>query len=147
MARIHWEKEDRIELEKSFAANPHPDSNEKQLIADKLRVPIEKINNFFKNKRQKLRRSGIAIKRVFHDDSPAQINKSRQAKTMSARSKPALAAIKLEDISTPPGGQPAMTTQRTPVIKIEKDEGPGALVSATWSLHLVLVDVLNHLTL
>ena len=131
MARIHWEKEDRIELEKSFAANPHPNSIEKQLIADQLRVPIEKINNFFKNKRQKLRRSGIAIKRVFHDDSLAQFNKSRRAKTMSAKSppsanhtKPALAPIKLEDISTSPGGQPAMTTQRTPVIKIEKDEDP-----------------------
>ena len=71
MTRIHWEKEDRIELEKSFALNPHPDSAKKQMIADKLRVEIEKIDNFFKNKRQKLRRSGIAIKRVFHEESPA----------------------------------------------------------------------------
>ena len=127
MARIHWEKEDRIELEKSFAANPHPNSTEKQLIADKLRVPIEKINNFFKNQRQKLRRSGIAIKRVFHDDSLAEFNKSRRAKTMSAKSppsanhtKPTLAVIKLEDTSTPP----AMTAHRPPVIKIEKDQDP-----------------------
>ena len=36
-----------------------------------LRVEIEKIVDFFKNKRQKLRRSGIAIKRVFHEESPA----------------------------------------------------------------------------
>ena len=43
MVRIHWEKEDRIELEKSFSANPHPDYAEKQMIADKLRVPIAKI--------------------------------------------------------------------------------------------------------
>ena len=133
MTRIHWEKEDKFELEKSFAQNPHPDSAEKQLIADKLRVPIEKIDNFFKNKRQKLRRSGIAVKRVFYNDSPARINISRRVKAMSAKSppstkssssaksanntKPALETVKLEDTSTPP----AMTRHRTPVIKIEKD--------------------------
>ena len=104
MTRIHWEKEDRIELENSFAANPHPDSAEKQLIADKLRVPIEKIDNFFKNKRQKLRRSGVSIKRVFHEDPPARYNKPRRAKTVSAKSpasashsKSALATIELDD--------------------------------------------------
>ena len=127
MTRIHWEKEDRFELEKTFAENPHPNFAEKQLIADKLKVPIEKINNFFKNKRQKLRRSGIAIKRVFREDSPARSNKSSRVKTMSAKSptsanhtKPALAMVKLEDTSTPP----AMATHRTPVIKIEKDGDP-----------------------
>ena len=127
MTRIHWEKEDKLELEKTFADNPNPNFAEKQLIADKLKVPIEKINNFFKNKRQKLRRSGIAIKRVFREDSPARSNKSSRVKTMSAKSptsanhtKPALAMVKLEDTSTPP----AMATHRTPVIKIEKDGDP-----------------------
>ena len=127
MTRIHWEKEDRIELENSFAENPHPDSAEKQLIADKLRVPIEKIDNFFKNKRQKLRRSGVSIKRVFHEDPPARFNKSRRAKTMPAKSsasanhtQSALPTVKLEDTSTPP----ALTTTRTPVTKIEKDDDP-----------------------
>ena len=43
MTRIHWEKEDRIELEKSFALNPHPDSVKKQMIADKLRVKSRKL--------------------------------------------------------------------------------------------------------
>ena len=123
MTRIHWEKEDRIELEKSFALNPHPDSAKKQMIADKLRVKIEKIDNFFKNKRQKLRRSGIAIKRVFHEESPARFNKSRRVKTMSPsanHTKSALATVKLEYTSTPP----ALITQKTPVINIEKDDDP-----------------------
>ena len=86
MTRIHWEKEDRFELEKTFAENPHPNFAEKQMIADKLKVPIEKINNFFKNKLQKLRRSGIAIKQVLREDSSARFNKSRRVKTRSAKS-------------------------------------------------------------
>ena len=127
MARIHWEKEDRIELEKSFAANPHPDNAEKQMIADKLRVPIAKIDNFFKNKRQKLRRSGISIKRVFQENSLVRVNNSRRAETIANKSSrpakhtnPALATVKLENTSTPP----VMTTHTTPVIKVEKDDDP-----------------------
>ena len=137
MTRIHWEKQDRIELEKSFAENPHPDPTEKQLIADKLRVPIEKIDNFFKNKRQKLRRSGIAIKRVFHEDSPVRFNKSGRAKTMSAKSstsanhtKPASETVTLDDAPTSPG----MATQITPVIKIEKDDDPDELCKTVLSI-------------
>ena len=151
MTRIHWEKEDRFELEKTFAANPHPNFAEKQLIADKLKVPIEKINNFFKNKRQKLRRSGIAIKRVFREDSPARSNKSTRVKTMSAKSppsanhtKPALATVKLEDTTTPP----AMTTHRTPVIKIEKDgDYPDESCEANLPIKTILSgNVTNHST-
>ena len=127
MTRIHWEKEDRIQLEKSFAANPHPDYAEKQMIADKLRVPIAKIDNFFKNKRQKLRRSGVAIKRVFEENSPVRVKSSRRAKPRAKRSSPStkytqptLATVKLEDAST----TVTMTTESTPVIKIEKDNDP-----------------------
>ena len=124
MTRIHWEKEDRVELEKLFAENPHPDSAEKQLIADKLRVPIEKIVNFFKNKRQKLRRSGIAIKRVVHEESPVRVNNSSRIKNVAKstpsikHTKPALVSVKLEDTST----SSAMSTNRPPVIKTEKDD-------------------------
>ena len=124
MTRIHWEKEDRVELEKLFAENPHPDSAEKQLIADKLRVPIEKIVNFFKNKRQKLRRSGIAIKRVVHEESPVRVNNSSRTKNVAKptpsvkHTKPALVSVKLEDTST----SSAMSTNRPPVIKTEKDD-------------------------
>ena len=105
MTRIHWEKEDRIQLEKSFAANPHPDYAEKQMIADKLRVPIAKIDNFFKNKRQKLRRSGVAIKRVFEENSPVRVKSSRRAKTrantsspFTKQTQPTSATVKLEDV-------------------------------------------------
>ena len=124
MTRIHWEKEDRVELEKLFAENLHPDSAEKQLIADKLRVPIEKIVNFFKNKRQKLRRSGIAIKRVVHDESLVRVNNSSRTKNVAKptpsvkHTKPALVSVKLEDTST----STAMSANRPPVIKIEKDD-------------------------
>ena len=68
MKRIFWEKDEKIELEKSFSQNPHPDMATRQLLADKFRVTVEKITNFFKNKRQKLRRDGHPIKRVFRQE-------------------------------------------------------------------------------
>ena len=85
MTRIHWEKEEKDELENYFAKNPHPGPTEKQVIASKLEVSIVKVNNFFKNKRQRLRRSGVAIKRVFHEDPRVCESKSRRATTTAAK--------------------------------------------------------------
>ena len=85
MTRIHWEKEEKNELENYFAKNPHPGSTEKQMIASKLEVSIVKVNNFFKNKRQRLRRSGVAIKRVFHKDPIVRESKSRRTTRNAAK--------------------------------------------------------------
>ena len=78
MPRIFWEKEEKLELEKSFSQNPHPDMATKQLLADTFRVTVEKITNFFKNKRQKMRRSGHPIKRVFREEKSKQVMKKSE---------------------------------------------------------------------
>ena len=124
MTRIHWEKEDRIELEKSFANNPHPDAVEKQMLADKLRVPFDKIHNFFKNKRQKLRRSGASIKRVFHEDSPVHVSKAKRTKKMQSTPEISTNLVKTElnedDLEREPAeDQPSLPC---PVMKLEKDD-------------------------
>ena len=110
MSRIHWEKEDRVELEKSFAENPHPDAIERQLLADKLRVPVEKIQNFFKNQRVRLRRSGVSIKRVFPEDSRNRASKRTRKKIAQATPEASPELVKKE--------------QRSPVVKLERDDDP-----------------------
>ena len=110
MTRIHWEKEDRLELEKSFAKNPHPDAAEKERIAEKLQVPLEKVHNFFKNKRQKLRRSGVPIKRVIYEDSTAKSKRSTQ-KILQSEPKDSQ-------------GQIVKNEPCSPVIKRERNDDP-----------------------
>ena len=136
MTRIHWEKEDRLELEKSFAKNPHPDAAEKQRIADKLQVPFEKIHNFFKNKRQKLRRSGVPIKRVIFEDSTAKSKSS--VKKM------------LESAPKDSPGQIVKNEPCSPVIKRERNDDPGYQPETTFSttadefIHVVDDSNRNH---
>ena len=93
MKRIFWEKEEKIELDKSFSQNPHPDMATKELLAEKFRVNVEKITNFFKNKRQKLRKNGQSIKQVFRDEKSKKVLKE-SAKVMTTLQKP-------ENILTP----------------------------------------------
>ena len=119
MTRIHWEKEDRLELDKSFAKNPHPDAAEKERIAEKLQVPLEKVHNFFKNKRQKLRRSGVPIKRVIYEDSTAKSKRSTQKILQSAPKDSQGQIVKNESCS--------------PVIKQERNDDPDYQPDTTFS--------------
>ena len=86
MKRIFWEKEEKIELDKSFSKNPHPDMATKELLADKFRVNVQKITNYFKNKRQKLRKDGKTIQRVFRDLKSQKVLKE-PAKVMTTLQK------------------------------------------------------------
>ena len=107
MKRIFWEKEEKIELDKSFSKNPHPDMATKELLADKFRVNVQKITNYFKNKRQKLRKDGKTIQRVFRDlksqkvlKEPAKVMTTLQ-KTESVplvKSEDEIAIVKMETI-------------------------------------------------
>ena len=110
MKRIFWEKEEKLELEKSFSQNPHPDMATKQLLADKFRVTVEKITNFFKNKRQKMRRSGHPIKRVFREE------KSKQAMKKSEE------VLKTPAAAIPNSVPPTEYEQEIVIVKIETIE-------------------------
>ena len=109
MKRIFWEKEEKIELDKSFSKNPHPDMATKELLADKFRVNVQKITNYFKNKRQKLRKDGKSIKRVFRDlksqkvlEEPAKVmttlQKSESVPTPLVKSDDKISIVKMEII-------------------------------------------------
>ena len=120
MKRIFWEKEEKMELDKSFAKNPHPDMATKELLADKFRVNVQKITNYFKNKRQKLRKDGKTIQRVFRDlksqkvlKEPAKVmttlQKSESVPTPLVKSDDEIAIVKMETFETKPDYQDART--------------------------------------
>ena len=109
MKKIFWEKEEKIELDKSFSQNPHPNMATKEFLADKFRVNVQKITNYFKNKRQKLRKNGQSIKRVFRDQKsqkvikePAKVTttlqKSKSISTPLVKSGNEIAMVKSESI-------------------------------------------------
>ena len=79
MSRIHWKKNDKLELDKAFEENPHPDLQAREKLADKFRVTVNKVTNFFKNKRQNLRRNGKSIKRVFQNTNKSnKLDKTKE---------------------------------------------------------------------
>ena len=118
MKRIFWEKEEKNELDKSFSKNPHPDMATKELLADKFRVNVQKITNYFKNKRQKLRKDGKTIQRVFRDlksqkvlKEPAKVmttlQKSESVPTPLVKSDDEIAIVKMETFEPKPDYQDA----------------------------------------